>query len=124
MLQRSPALISEYDIDDDNDEEGEEDEDEDEDEDDDEFSYYGSIEDGEKLLSKWNEIFSSDLENFFDESLTMSKTENDVFDFSDKEKELLFTTSDDFDEDDDGYITIKFIKKMNLQSKCNKRKDS
>jgi len=99
LLQRNPSLISEYD-----------EEDDDEDEDDDEFSYRGNIEDGEKLLSKWNEIFTSDLENFFDESLTMSKTENDVFDFSDTEKELLFTTSDDFEEDDDGYIIIKFIK--------------
>lgn len=99
LLQRNPSLISEYD-----------EEDDDDDEDDDEFSYRGNIEDGEKLLSKWNEIFTSDLENFFDESLTMTKTEDNVFDFSDNEKELLFTTSDDFEDDEDGYIIIKFIK--------------
>ena len=106
LLQRNPALISEYDENDDDDENDEDDEDDE----DDEFSYCGSIEDGEKLLSKWNEIFSSDLENFFDESLTMTKTENEVFDFSDNEKELLFITSDDFEEDEDGYIIVKFIK--------------
>ena len=67
-------------------------------------------EDGEKLLSTWNEIFTSDLESFFDKSLTMTKTEDNVFDFSDNEKELLFTTSDDFEDDEAGYIIIKFIK--------------
>ena len=110
LLQRNPALISEYDEDYEEDDDDDHYEEDDDDSDGDEFSYCGSLEDGEKLLSKWNEIFSSDLENFFDESLTMTKTENEVFDFSDKEKELLFTTSDDFEEDDDGYIIIKFIK--------------
>lgn len=101
LLRRNPALITGHD---------EDNEDDEQDNNDDEFSYCGNLEDGEKLLSKWNEIFTSDLESFFDKSLTMTKTEDNVFDFSDNEKELLFTTSDDFEDDEDGYIIIKFIK--------------
>ena len=110
LLQRNPALISEYDEDYEEDDDDDHYEEDDDDSDGDEFSYCGNLEDGEKLFSKWNEIFTSDLESFFDESLTMTKTEDNVFDFSDNEKELLFTTSDDFEDDEDGYIIIKFIK--------------
>lgn len=112
LLNKYPNMLSGTGVEENETDENSEYDDEDEETDYDEFSYSGSIEDGEILLKKWNDIFTRDIETLFDEkSLSTSKTEGGNNIIADKDSEFLFTASNNFEEDDDAFFILQFTKK-------------